>query len=234
VFRESWKTVWERKGTAAAGRDGYSEEELFAVDGFDTATGKTSIATRSRIGAVVCGKLGIVPGQTILEVGCGAGAVLSLLRETGASLAGVDYSAPHIEIARRALPEAELRASEASALPFADGQFDGVFSHGVFLYFPDFVYAGCVLREMARVATLRARLLIMDVPDAETERECKEARTEAGASLTPAHLYYPKQFFEQFALDEGFHVETFPQDVPDYRNAAFRYNVLLERAGGRG
>ena len=48
MFEESWKAVWQRKGAAAAGRGGYTEEELFAVDGFDTATGKTSTAARSQ------------------------------------------------------------------------------------------------------------------------------------------------------------------------------------------
>jgi SAM-dependent methyltransferase len=226
-----WKAVWERKGNAAAGRDRYTVEELFAIDGFDTATGKTSEAGRDRIGAVIRERLGVGARQRILEVGCGAGgagAVLALLADTGAALAGVDYSAPHIEIARRALPAAELHASEASRLPFDDGAFDGVFSHGVFLYFSDLDYAARVLREMARVAAPGARLLILDVPDSATEHECLAARRAAGASLTPAHLYYPKRFFEEFAAANGRRASIFQQNVPDYDNALFRDNVLLE------
>lgn len=228
MSHEDWKEVWERKGRAAAGKHGYSVEELFAIDGFDTATGKTSEAGRARIGAAIQEKLDIVAGQRILEVGCGAGAVLALLAETGATLAGVDYSVPHIEIARRALPGADLRAAEACSLPFDDGTFDAVFSHGVFLYFSNLGYAGRVLKEIARVATPAARLLILDVPDAATEHECIEARRAAGASLSPVHLYYPKSFFHEFAPASGRRAVIFQQDIPDYGNALFRYNVLLE------
>ena len=226
---ESWKEVWERKGTAAGGRERYSVEELFAADGFDTATGKTSEAGRTRIGAVIRRSLGIAAGQRILEVGCGAGAVLALLDDSGAALAGVDYSAPHIEIARRALPSAILRTGEACSLPFDDAAFDGVFSHGVFLYFSDLAYAARALKEMTRVALPAARLLILDVPDAATERECIEARRAAGASLSPAHLYYPQSFFHEFAAAHARRATILQQDIPDYGNAAFRYNVLLER-----
>jgi ubiquinone/menaquinone biosynthesis C-methylase UbiE len=228
MSQENWQQVWERKGNAAAGKDRYSVEDLFAIDGFDTATGKTSEAGRTRIGQVIRSRLQIAAGQKILEVGCGAGAVLALLADSGASLAGVDYSAPHIEIARRALPAADLRASEACSLPFGDGAFDAVFSHGVFLYFSDLAYAARVLQEIARVATPAARILILDVPDAATEREALDARRAAGASLSPAHLYYPKSFFEEFALAHGRRAVIFQQDVPDYGNALFRYNVLLE------
>ena len=231
MSRETWKEVWERKGKAAAGRDRYSVEELFAADGFDTATGKTSEAGRARIGDVIRRNLGIAAGQRILEVGCGAGAVLALLEASGAILAGVDYSAPHIDIARRALPSADLRAGEANSLPFHDGAFDGVFSHGVFLYFSDLAYGWRVLAEMTRVASSAARLLILDVPDAATERECIEARRAAGASLSPAHLYYPQSFFHEFAAARRRRAVILRQDIPDYANAAFRYNVLLERDG---
>jgi ubiquinone/menaquinone biosynthesis C-methylase UbiE len=228
MAEETWKDVWERKGVAAAGRAHYGLAELISADGFDSALGKTSEMSWTHLDNIIRSSLRIVPGQRILEVGCGAGAVLSLLADSGAELSGADYSAPHIDIARRALPAADLRVAEACALPFQDGVFDGVFSHGVFLYFPDLAYAAATLTEMLRVALPAARLLILDVPDAATERECTAARRAAGASLHPAHLYYAKEFFEEFARARSRRATIFPQAVPDYGNSAFRYNVLLE------
>src|SRR5215471_16211685 len=106
MAEETWKDVWERKGRTAARKEQYTVAELFAADGFDSALGRTSENSRQHIGAVIRSRLALGPGQRILEVGCGAGAVLSLLQESGAMLHGIDYSTPHIEIARRALPSA--------------------------------------------------------------------------------------------------------------------------------
>jgi cyclopropane fatty-acyl-phospholipid synthase-like methyltransferase len=116
MTEETWKDVWERKGSAAAGKQRYTAAELFSTDGFDSALGKTSEASRAHISNIIRSRLGIAAGQRILEVGCGAGAVLSLLADSGAALSGADYSAPHIEIARRALPSADLRVAEACSL----------------------------------------------------------------------------------------------------------------------
>jgi len=229
MTQETWKDVWERKGLSAAGKQQYTVAELFSADGFDTATGTTSAAAHARIGAMVQELLGAAPGQRILEVGCGAGAVLSLLAGSGADLSGVDYSAPHIDIARQSLPGADLRVAEASALPFADACFDAVFSHGVFLYFSDLAYAEVTLTEMLRVASPSAPVLVLDIPDEATREECIAARRAAGASLQPAHLYYPRSFFREFARQHSRHAAIFQQEIPDYANSAFRYNVLLER-----
>jgi SAM-dependent methyltransferase len=229
LFEETWKQVWERKGTALLDRASYTAADLFAADGFDGALGKTTDASRSHIASVICRALNIATGRRILEVGCGAGAVLSLLQYTGATLCGTDYSPPHIDIARRALPDVEFHAAEACRQPFADASFDAILSHGVFLYFSDLDYAEAVLREMLRVAAPRARLLVMDIPDAALQAECEAVRRAAGASLSPRHLYYSRCFFDEFARRHALTAEIFPQDTPDYGNARFRYNVLLRR-----
>ena len=140
---------------------------------------------------------------------------------------GVDYSAPHIEIARAVLPEMDFHVCAAAALPFPDAAFDAAFSYGVFLYFPDTAYATAVLREMVRVVRPSAPILIMDVPDASKREACEEARRAAGAALKPPHCYYPKQFFEDFAVSAGRHAKMDDQAVPGYANSWYRYNVLL-------
>jgi ubiquinone/menaquinone biosynthesis C-methylase UbiE len=228
MSQETWKTVWERKGHHISERSLLSFEDLLEADGFDSPMGKTIDATWSSVSKRLRGLLGIQPGHRLLEVGCGAGAVLSLLEDTGASLSGVDYSPPHLELARRAIPGGDFRYAEARDLPFDDGAFDSVFAHGVFLYFVDFDYADRALREMLRVSKPGRKLLVMDNPDAAKRIACEEARRTAGASLFPPHLYYPKQFFEQFAASHQLCATIFDQDVPSYANSAYRFNVLLE------
>jgi cyclopropane fatty-acyl-phospholipid synthase-like methyltransferase len=188
---------------------------------------QTSDLAAIHIRDLISASLRIRPGSRILEAGCGAGAVLSLLRDTGATLAGADFSAPHISIARQFLPEADLRVAEAAQLPWPDAAFDAVFSYGVFLYFPHLAYAEGVLEEMLRVATPGAPILIVDIPDASRREACESARRAAGAAMSPPHCYYPKSFFENFASARGLSARIFDQQVPGYANSAFRFNALI-------
>ena len=59
-------------------------------------------------------------GSRVLDIGCGSGATVSLLRERGFEAFGID-----IELASDAPPE--LICADAAALPFPDGDMDAVF-----------------------------------------------------------------------------------------------------------
>src|ERR687883_716163 len=71
-------------------------------------------------------------GTRLLEVGCGAGAVLAVLGQEfpGVGLTGVDIEPKQLAFAQqhleRAGVEAMLRQADALALPFEDGTFDHV------------------------------------------------------------------------------------------------------------
>jgi SAM-dependent methyltransferase len=73
------------------------------------------------------------PGQRLLEIGCGAGAVLGVLGTAfpGLRVAGVDRAPEQIAYARAHLArlglDADLREGDATRLPWDDDQFDHVF-----------------------------------------------------------------------------------------------------------
>jgi SAM-dependent methyltransferase len=77
-------------------------------------------------------------GQSVLEVGCGAGVDLARFAKGGAVVSGVDLSSSAIGLARANLAQqgltADLRVADGEHLPFADGAFDFVFAHGVVQY----------------------------------------------------------------------------------------------------
>jgi len=77
-------------------------------------------------------------GQSVLEVGCGAGVDLARFAKGGATVTGVDLSPSAIDLARTNLAQqglaADLRVADAEQLPFADATFDFVFAHGVVQY----------------------------------------------------------------------------------------------------
>lgn len=71
-------------------------------------------------------------GERILEIGCGAGADLEQFVLGGAIASAVDITPAHLELARKRLNgRAQIHQAEATALPFPDGSFDYVYSHGV-------------------------------------------------------------------------------------------------------
>jgi ubiquinone/menaquinone biosynthesis C-methylase UbiE len=80
-------------------------------------------------------------GDRVLDVECGTGIVARLARErvgVHGAVAGVDVSAPMLDVARRVAPEIDWREGNATALPLHDGeQFDVVFCHQGLQFFPD-------------------------------------------------------------------------------------------------
>jgi trans-aconitate methyltransferase len=67
------------------------------------------------------------PGERILDLGCGDGQLTQRLSQTGARVQGVDAS-PQMVLAARGRGLAVDEAS-AESLPYADGEFDAVFSN---------------------------------------------------------------------------------------------------------
>ncbi len=93
---------------------------------------------------------GLTPGQRVLDVGCGPGALTQILAaQLGASaVSAVDPSAAYVEAARARLPGVDVGRASAEDLPYADGTFDAALAQLVVHFMVDPV-AG--LREMARV-----------------------------------------------------------------------------------
>jgi SAM-dependent methyltransferase len=77
-------------------------------------------------------------GQSVLEVGCGAGVDLARFAKGGAIVTGVDLSSSAIDLARANVAQqgltADLRVADGEQLPFVDAAFDFVFAHGVVQY----------------------------------------------------------------------------------------------------
>lgn len=82
------------------------------------------------------GLLGDVRGKKILEVGCGAGTYMLVLKSLGAEVAGQDILEEAVEEGRRTFADLGLsgrfEAGDASVLHFGDEEFDHVISADVF------------------------------------------------------------------------------------------------------
>jgi ubiquinone/menaquinone biosynthesis C-methylase UbiE len=104
------------------------------------------------------------PGLRLLDVAIGDGVYTSWLPSSW-SIVGLDVSTFQLGNCQRRNADRDLRLvmGEAESLPFHDRQFDAVLSIGGFNHFNDPEQA---LREMARVATPGAMLVVSDeLPD---------------------------------------------------------------------
>jgi SAM-dependent methyltransferase len=93
---------------------------------------------------------GIQPGQRLLDVGCGPGALTAeLVRRSGAdAVSAVEPSASFAAAARQRLPGVDVRRSPAEQLPFPDDTFDAALAQLVVHFMTD---PGQGLRQMGRV-----------------------------------------------------------------------------------
>lgn len=99
----------------------------------------------------------IETATSILDVGCGPGLAAQIAARKLGRVAGVDATAPFIEIARRRLPAGDFRVADMEALPHADASFDVVSGFNAFQYAASPVGA---LREARRVAKSNGTVII--------------------------------------------------------------------------
>lgn len=84
-----------------------------------------------------------VPGERILDVGCGTGTLTAQIAERGAQVVGVDLSPAMVDEAQRKYPHLIWRALDGHELDY-DGEFDAVFSNAALHWMPraDLVASG--------------------------------------------------------------------------------------------
>ena len=139
--------------------------------------------------------LGAAPGECVLDVGCGSGAVTRTLAQKvspGGRAIGVDASSALLKVARElaenvGLGDAiEFKQGDCRALPFSDGSFDVVVAATTLSHVSD---VECALGEMVRVARPGGRIGVFDVdgdltlfahPDRELTRRIVSAYSDQG------------------------------------------------------
>ncbi len=101
------------------------------------------------------------PGQDVLDVGTGTGAVALRAAAAGARVTGIDIAPVLIETARRIAEDRRLEirfdVGDAAQLPYADASFDAVGSSFAVIFAPDHEAAAS---ELARVTRPGGRLVV--------------------------------------------------------------------------
>jgi ubiquinone/menaquinone biosynthesis C-methylase UbiE len=101
-------------------------------------------------------------GLRVLEIGCGCGSEAERFARAGAHYTAVDLTKAAVTLTQTRFRLAGLQGSftqgDAENLPFADGSFDLVYSHGVLHHTPDTARA---IREVYRILSPCGRAIVM-------------------------------------------------------------------------
>ena len=108
------------------------------------------------------GALGPLAGVRLLDVGCGVGLLIREAAERGAWVAGVDTADELLEVARWALPDADLRVGVPERLPYDNGRFDVATACNTLCYAVDVPAA---VHELIRVVRPGGRVAVGDWAD---------------------------------------------------------------------
>ena len=102
----------------------------------------------------------LLPGQRLLDVGCGTGNVALIAARAGAHVTGVDPATRLLDVARALARSEGLRVQlflgEASSLPLPDRRFDAVLSNFGVIFAPD---SAAAVTEMARVLATEGQIV---------------------------------------------------------------------------
>lgn len=227
---QNWKNVWNKRKPESEDVD---LAELIKLDGFDTGAGRIEAGDWRVLTNSIAEKLRLQDGDSVFEVGCGAGAFLySLLEEYDIKVGGIDYGEGLIDTAQKVIPNGDWKLKEAIRLDI-EPEYDYVISHGVFHYF-GLDYAEEVLDRMNRKAL--KGVAVLEIPDLETKDELERIRRDilsveeykkkyAGLE----HTYYAKEWFIQKAKDYGLQYSVFGGCVPNYAQNDYRFGVIFKK-----
>jgi SAM-dependent methyltransferase len=150
---------------------------------------------------------------SLLDAGCGTGGFLAWADGTGSfdRLCGVDISGEAVELARQAVPSAELHAGPIDALPFDDASFDVTVLNDVLQHVEeDEVEAG--LRELRRTLKPEGALLVRTNGGVHARRERSDWRLYdtgtlrsalAGAGFRPVRVTHVNALLSLWSAARG-------------------------------
>lgn len=228
-----WKEIWNRRGTSHIDFNTIQLQDLIHADGFDSGAGKIDVESWKYYISFIEQKINVEENDSIFEVGCGSGAFLYLWYCQGHVVGGIDYSKSLISLAQNVLKGHDFSLCEADQIDVGS-QYDIVVANSVFHYFQNYQYAQEVLERMVQKA--RKTIAILEIPDRARQQESERARMEA---LSPAeyeskyeglpHHYYDREWFFTFAEKHQLAIDIFDQNIQNYGNNIFRFNVVLTK-----
>jgi ubiquinone/menaquinone biosynthesis C-methylase UbiE len=232
----NWKSVWENKKVLL------NEDlltSLIKADGFDTGFG--SYQKESWVSMVLdfSKKVGMGKNKNILEIGCGAGAFVYVLKNNfDCKIYGIDYSNSLLEEARNHIPDGKFYVKEAISIDFMDNFFDVIFAHSVFQYFPNMNYAISTISKSFNQLKSGGSIALLDLNDISYMDEYHKDRSMLYKDKTEYdkayigldHLFFNKEELSNILKNIGFsNIFIYDADSEKCLNSKYRFNVIAKK-----
>ena len=234
-MKNQWHTIWNRRQPSKEALLGDWREvflELKRINGFDVMEGGIPLASLLAQSARIKELLRLTAGQSVYDVGCGAGANMYLMQHEGLIVGGSDYAEGLVETARMVVPDArEMGAMEAADIP-TEEKYDAVYSCGVFSYFPDHAYATRVLERMLEKS--RYAVGITELHDRAKRQDYLTFRRANIPNYDERYeglgrLFFRREFFEDFAREHDLRIVFPALQMADYWNTPFIFTCFMYR-----
>lgn len=182
--------------------------------------------------------LAFQPGDHLLDLACGNGALSRYFFDDCAEVYGVDYSEVLIEVAKCNFEQLPLRRFDLADVgdyitaETDPTRFTKALCYGSFPYFPEHT-ARLVLNTLCRDYSHVERVFIGNLPDLERYQDFYTDGRDHTAELkdhdSKIGIWRSADEFRQLALDCGWkaHIQRMPEG---FYTAHYRYDALLERA----
>lgn len=179
-----WTAEDTARLTAVRAERAAAAERYFAAHADDWDAIRSLYISEHQVEDAMGAMLGARPVGRLVDLGTGTGRMLELFGASAARAIGVDRSPEMLRLARaklaEALPAAELRQGDLTALPLPDGVADTVILHQVLHFVPQ---PGAALAEAARLVADGGRMLIADfAPHEREELRSRDAHQRLGFS----------------------------------------------------
>ncbi len=127
--------------------------------------------------------LGNLKGKRVLDIGCGTGRVIGMLREKGAEIVALDISEEMIIAAGRKFPDVECVVGDSDNLPFADESFDLVLGLFWIVHLGDLKAS---FDEVYRVLKKGGRFILSNI----NQKKAPKLTTKSGKNIVIESYYH--------------------------------------------
>lgn len=134
--------------------------------------------------------LGDLRGKRVLDLGCGTGRIIQMLKESGAEVVALDISEKMVNATKRKFPDIECVVGDSENLPFEDGSFDMVLGLFWIVHLGDLRLS---FDEVYRVLKNGGRFILSNI----NQKKAPKLTTKSGENIVIESYYHmPKKVVE--------------------------------------